>query len=51
VRAWGVARTFFAQPSPVHVRDHLEVIAAMPGCQFPKAGTMLRDAADHITGG
>src|SRR5436190_1885587 len=42
-------RTIFAQPSPVHVRDELEVIAAMLGRQFPKVEAMLRDAADDIT--
>jgi len=42
-------RTIFAQPSPVHVRDQLEVIAAMLGRQFPKAETMLREAADDVT--
>jgi transposase-like protein len=42
-------RTIFAQPSPVHVRDQLEVIAAMPGRQFPKVEAMLRDAADDVT--
>ena len=42
-------RTIFAQPSPVHVRDQLEVIAAMLGRQFPKVEAMLRDAADDIT--
>jgi putative transposase len=42
-------RTIFAQPSPVHVRDQLEVIAAMLGRQFPKVEAMLRDAADDVT--
>ena len=42
-------RTIFAQPSPVHVRDQLEVIAAMPGRQFPKVEAMLRDASDDVT--
>jgi putative transposase len=42
-------RTVFAQPSPVHVRDQLEVIAAMLGRQFPKVEAMLRDAAEDIT--
>jgi putative transposase len=42
-------RTIFAQPSPVHVRDQLEVIVAMLGRQFPKVEAMLRDAADDIT--
>jgi putative transposase len=42
-------RTIFAQPSPVHVRDQLQVIAAMLGRQFPKAEAMLREAADDIT--
>jgi len=42
-------RTIFAQPSPVHVRDRLEVIAAMLGRQFPKVEAMLRDAAEDIT--
>ena len=42
-------RTIFAQPSPVHVHDQLEVIAAMLGRQFPKVETMLRDASDDIT--
>jgi transposase-like protein len=39
-------RTIFAQPSPVHVHDQLEVIAAMLGRQFPKVEAMLREAAD-----
>ena len=42
-------RTIFAQPSPVHVRDELEVIAAMLGPQFPKVEAMLREVADDIT--
>jgi putative transposase len=42
-------RTIFAQPSPVHVRDQLQVIAAMLGRQFPKVEAMLREAADDIT--
>ena len=42
-------RTIFAQPSPVHVHDQLEVIAAMLGRQFPKVEAMLRDAADDVT--
>jgi putative transposase len=42
-------RTVFAQPSPVHVRDQLEVIAAMLGRQFPKVEAMLREASDDIT--
>ena len=42
-------RTIFAQPSPVHVRDQLEVIATMLGRQFPKVEAMLREAADDIT--
>ena len=42
-------RTVFAQPSPVHVRDQLEVIAAMLGRQFPKVEAMLRDASEEIT--
>jgi putative transposase len=42
-------RTIFAQPSPVHVHDQMEVIAAMLGRQFPKVEAMLRDASDDIT--
>jgi putative transposase len=42
-------RTIFAQPSPAHVRDQLEVIAAMLGRQFPKVEAVLRDASDDIT--
>jgi transposase-like protein len=42
-------RTIFAQPSPVHVRDQLEVIAAMLGRQFPRVEAMLRDASGDIT--
>jgi putative transposase len=42
-------RTVFAQPSPVHVRGQLEVIAAMLGRQFPKVEAMLRDASEDIT--
>ena len=47
--AAAAVRTIFAQPSPVHVRDQLEVIAAMLGRQFPKVETMLREAADDVT--
>jgi len=43
------ACTIFAQPSPVHVRDQLEVIAAMLGRQFPEVEAMLREAADDVT--
>jgi transposase-like protein len=42
-------RTIFAQPSPVHVHDQLEVIATMLGRQFPKVEAMFRDAAEDIT--
>ena len=42
-------RTVFARPSPVHVRDQLEVIAAMLGRQFPKVEAMLRGASEEIT--
>jgi transposase-like protein len=42
-------RTIFAQPDAKHVRDQLDVIAAMLGRQFPKVETMLRDAAPDIT--
>ena len=42
-------RTIFAQPSPVHVRDQLEVIATMLGRQFPKVEAMLREASEDIT--
>jgi putative transposase len=42
-------RTIFAQPGPIHVRDQLEVIAAMLGRQFPKVEAMLREASDDIT--
>jgi len=42
-------RTIFAQPSPVHVRDQLDTIAAMLGRQFPKVEAMLREAADDVT--
>ena len=42
-------RTIFAQPSPVHVREQLDTIAAMLGRQFPKVAAMLGDAADDIT--
>jgi transposase-like protein len=42
-------RTIFAQPSPVHIRDQLDTIAAMLGRQFPKVAAMLSDAADDIT--
>ena len=41
--------TIFAQPSPVHVRDQLEVITAMLGRQFPKVEAMLREASEDIT--
>jgi putative transposase len=40
--------TIFAQPSPRHVRDQLEVIAAMLGRQFPKVEATLREAAEDI---
>ena len=42
-------RTIFAQPDAEHVRDQLDVIAAMLGRQFPKVETMLREAADDVT--
>jgi putative transposase len=42
-------RMIFAQPDAEHVRDHLDVIAAMLGRQFPKVETMLREATDDIT--
>ena len=42
-------RTVFAQPGPGHVREQLDTIATMLGRQFPRAETMLRDAADDIT--
>jgi hypothetical protein len=42
-------RTIFAQPSSPQVREQLQVIAAMPGRQFPKVEAMLLDAADDIT--
>jgi putative transposase len=42
-------RTVFAQPDAGHVRDQLEVIAAMLGRQFPKVETLLREAADELT--
>lgn len=42
-------RTVFAQPSPVHVRDQPDTMAAMLGRQFPKVEAMLREAADDIT--
>jgi putative transposase len=42
-------RTVFAQPDADHVREQLDVIAAMLGRQFPKVEQMLRDAADDIT--
>ena len=42
-------RTIFAQPDAEHVRDQLDVIAAMLGKQFPKVEEMLREAADDIT--
>ena len=41
-------RTIFAQPDADHVRDQLDVIAAMLGRQFPKVEAMLRDAADDL---
>jgi putative transposase len=47
--AAAAVRTIFAQPSPIHVHDQLEVIAAMPGRQFPKVEAMLRDASDDVT--
>jgi transposase-like protein len=42
-------RTIFAQPDADHVRDQLQVIAAMLGRQFPKVEEMLREAADDLT--
>jgi putative transposase len=42
-------RTIFAQPDAAHVREQLDVIAAMLGRQLPKVETMLRDAADDVT--
>ena len=42
-------RTIFAQPDATHVRDQLDVIAAMLGRQFPKVETMLREAALDLT--
>ncbi len=42
-------RTIFAQPDAEHVRDQLDVIAAMLGRQFPKVEEMLREAADDLT--
>jgi putative transposase len=42
-------RTVIAQPSPVHVRGQLEVIAAKLGRQFPKVEAMLREAGDDVT--
>jgi putative transposase len=41
-------RTIFAQPSPSHVHDQLDTIAAMLGRQFPKVEAMLREAADDV---
>ena len=49
-RRWSPAaiRTIFAQPDDAHVREQLEVIAAMLGRQLPKVEAMLRDAdRDH----
>jgi len=42
-------RTIFAQPDAEHVRDQLDVIAAMLGRQFGKVEAMLREAAEDIT--
>jgi len=42
-------RTIFAQPDAEHVRDQLDVIAAMLGRQFPKVEQMLREAANDLT--
>jgi putative transposase len=42
-------RTIFAQPGPAQVREQLEVIAGMPGRQFPRVEAMLHEAADDIT--
>ncbi len=41
-------RTIFAQSDAGHVRDQLEVVAAMLGRQFPPVETLLRDAADEL---
>ncbi len=42
-------RTIFAQPGPAQVREQPDVIAGMPGRQFPKVEAMLHEAADDIT--
>ena len=42
-------RTIFAQPDAAHVREQLDVIAAMLGRQLPKVETMLREAAHDVT--
>jgi putative transposase len=42
-------RTIFAQPGPAAVREQLQVIAGMLGCQSPKVEAMLHEAADNIT--
>ena len=42
-------RTIFAQPGPAAVREQPDVIAGMPGRQFPKVEAMLHEAADDIT--
>ncbi len=41
-------RTIFAQPDAGHLRDQLDVIAAMLGRQFPTVEAMLRDAAEDL---
>ena len=41
--------TIFAQPGAAAVREQLEVIAGMLGCQFPKVEAMLHEAVDDIT--
>ncbi len=41
-------RTIFAQPDAEHVREQLEVIAAMLGKKLPKVEAMLRDAHEDL---
>jgi putative transposase len=49
VEVCAAIRTIFAQPDAEHVREQLDTIAGMLGCQLPKVETMLREAAHDIT--
>ncbi|MFJ4866923.1 transposase [Streptomyces sp. NPDC088748] len=42
-------RTLFAQPTAEAVRTHLDTVADMLGCQFPKVKDMLLEAKEDLT--